>query len=148
MATKQKLNAKRVFFPRFLVTSPHVQGTPFDRQVVYVLEHTDARAVGLLLDEKFRVALRGVRDYLSEAALQLDELPEHVASLPVTVVTWGPGQLDRELDYGVWLNGPAEFEWVFGNYEDLWVELIRHIGQSVLHEALHIDEFPTHPGLN
>ena len=72
-------------------------GTPYDRQVVYVLEHTDERAVGLLLDEEFRATLRGMQDYLAEASLQSDELPEHVASLPVTVVTWGPGQLDREL---------------------------------------------------
>lgn len=147
MATKHKSKTQRVFFPRFLLASPHLRGTPYDRQVTYLLEHTDEQAVGLLLDQKFCVALRSVRDYLDKAALQLSDLPEHVASLPVTVVTWGPGQLDRELKYGVWLSGPAEFERVFGDYEDLWGDLVRQVGQAVLRDALHIHEFPA-PTLN
>jgi putative AlgH/UPF0301 family transcriptional regulator len=148
MSTKQENSVRRVFWPHFLVASPHIRGTAYDRQVVYLVEHNDREAVGLLLDSQCQQDLRRLRDSLTESALRPRPGLSPEASLPVQVVRWSSRKLDQELRYGVWLNGPAEFDRVFGDYDDLWLELVCGIGRSVLQEALQISELPREPWWN
>ena len=134
--------------PRFLVASPYLRGTPYDRQVVYVLERSETRVVGVCLDGEFRHSLRDLRGTLVEAIRQPRRGSGTVAVLPAKVMVWAPEQLDQELRGGIWLSGPFEFAWVLGDHDDLWIEMVRSIGRSVLCDVLEVDELPAHPWLN
>ena len=134
--------------PQFLVASPYLHGTPYDRQVVYVVERNESRVVGLCLDSDFRHSLRDLCGSLAEAMRHPRRGSQEVTVLAAKVVVWTPGQLDQELRRGIWLSGPAEFAWVLGEQADLWVEMVQSIGRSVLCDALAVEELPAHPWLN
>lgn len=61
---------------------------------------------------------------------------------------WGEGQLERELEQGIWMTQRATAEHVFGHHEDLWARAVREIGQSVIRSAIKIKHVPEHPWLN
>lgn len=148
MASQDK-NGNRVgAAPQFLVASPHLHGTPYDRQVVYVLARNAERIVGLCLDSNFRHSLRDLGTMLAEAIREPHRVFETKAVLPATVMVWPPRQLDQELRHGIWLSGPFEFAWVLGDHDDLWGDMVRSIGRSVLCEALDLDELPADHWLN
>jgi putative AlgH/UPF0301 family transcriptional regulator len=148
MATHESNGDRISGSPRFLVASPYLRGTPYDRQVVYVLERSETRVVGLCLNSDFRYSLRDLGANLAEAIRQPRRGAQAIATLPATVMVWAPGQLDRELRQGIWLSGPFEFAWVFGDHDDLWVEMVQSIGRSVLCDLLKVDELPANPWLN
>ena len=61
---------------------------------------------------------------------------------------WEEGQLERELDEGVWLTLPASVEFVFGDNEDMWVAAMREFGRTFYEDVLEIYEFPEDASVN
>jgi putative AlgH/UPF0301 family transcriptional regulator len=131
------------------VSSPHLHGTPYDQQVVYILQHNDKGALGLLLDGNLRQTLQLLRHaVVTPEALDSGRLLQNFAPLSLTAVAWGPKQLDRELRIGFWMWGPSTFQCALADHGDLWLDLVRGIGRSVLCDALHVRELPDDSMLN
>ena len=81
----------------------------------------------------------------------LDQLvlhPKEPQKIFVGHAGWGPGQLENELQQGAWLTMPATAEYVFDDDSDLWQQLSRHIGESLLQSVLKIKHVPQDPSLN
>jgi putative transcriptional regulator len=55
---------------------------------------------------------------------------------------WTAGQLEKELEAGVWMIAPATAEQVFEEDENLWNNVLRQIGRSILHSTLKIKHVP------
>jgi putative AlgH/UPF0301 family transcriptional regulator len=133
-----------------LVTSPHVTGTPYDRTVVFLLEHTPRRSLGVVLDDDFQESVQRFGDSTPvNPRLAPAQTPESIG-LPVDVVVWESGQLESEIAQGVWLRTSASFQDVvdYARDGDLWFDLLQKIGQAVLRDALHIEELPDDPWMN
>ncbi|MGE0757820.1 MAG: YqgE/AlgH family protein [Pirellulaceae bacterium] len=62
-------------------------------------------------------------------------------------VIWPPGQLEREMNSGIWLVTPAQVQAKYLS-DDLWAALLGQIGRAVLQESLGIRDFPSNPNLN
>lgn len=60
---------------------------------------------------------------------------------------WSPGQLEGELEEGVWVTLLASYDHVFYSDEDLWRRLIRE-AQSPILAALNIKHVPQDPSMN
>jgi len=84
------------------------------------------------------------RDHLDALVRQQD----HQYRLFLGHSGWGAGQLEGELEYGAWLTTPATIEYIFHEEENLWEMVARHIGNSLLIEALRIKETPEDPSMN
>jgi putative transcriptional regulator len=61
---------------------------------------------------------------------------------------WGNGQLEGELRQGAWLSVPATAEFVFYDDADLWRQVTRRVGESLLSGILGMPELPEDPSLN
>jgi len=61
---------------------------------------------------------------------------------------WGEGQLESELEQGAWLTTAATLDYVFYDDEDLWQEVAKHIGNSMLFSTLKIKHRPEDPSVN
>jgi putative transcriptional regulator len=61
---------------------------------------------------------------------------------------WGGGQLEAELEQGVWLTTPADPDFVFADHDDMWVSALRETGRVFYREVLSIDSFPDDASLN
>jgi putative transcriptional regulator len=61
---------------------------------------------------------------------------------------WGPGQLESELEQGAWLTAPAASEHVFHDGGDLWEEVSKQFGQSLLQSVLNLKHVPPDPSVN
>jgi putative transcriptional regulator len=61
---------------------------------------------------------------------------------------WGPGQIEYELEQGVWRSVRATAELALSNREDLWEELSRQAFAHLLRSMLHISHVPASPLLN
>jgi putative AlgH/UPF0301 family transcriptional regulator len=148
MATREQSNVRRAAH-EVLVSSPHLYGTPYDRQVVYILQHNEKGALGLVLDGNLRQTLQALRYVVvTPAGLESGRLMQNLASMSLTAVTWGPKQLDRELRIGCWMRGPSSFQCAMAEHDDLWLDLIRDIGRSVICDALRVRELPDNAMLN
>jgi putative transcriptional regulator len=81
---------------------------------------------------------------------QLVAQDEHLYRIFVGHSGWGPGQLEGELEVGAWLTTPATAEYVFYDHADgdLWAEVSKQIGHSLLQGMLGIKEVPEDPSLN
>jgi len=144
-----------------LVASPYADGTPYRRAAVLLLEHSEQGAAGILVDGTFRASVDRLRAAgPRRAGLQSrgaaspgtespgTESPGSTASLagvPVRVATWEPGQLDSELQRGLWLHTQADPGLVFSDHMPPWTELVRHVGRTVYRDALGIKGFPADP---
>jgi putative AlgH/UPF0301 family transcriptional regulator len=131
-----------------LVASPYADGTPYRRAAVLLLEHSEQGAAGVVVDGTFRASMDRLR---AEAMQAIDVAVPRIAALagvPVRVATWRPGQLDAELQNGLWLHTQASAALVFSERVPEWRELVRHVGRTVYRDALGIAEFPVNPSLN
>lgn len=63
-------------------------------------------------------------------------------------VQWPAGQLEKELAAGIWLAAPSTPELVFGQHENLWQSVVRHVGDYTLHSALGVERMPVDPQWN
>jgi putative transcriptional regulator len=63
---------------------------------------------------------------------------------------WGGGQLENELKSGSWFTTPATVDYVFYDETDLWKEVSKQIGESLLLSTLHIEpeQIPPDPSVN
>ncbi len=62
---------------------------------------------------------------------------------------WGGGQLEKELEEGAWLTGPADADYIFYDRDvDLWNKVSKTIGESMLIDTLQIKHVPEDPSLN
>jgi putative transcriptional regulator len=61
---------------------------------------------------------------------------------------WGAGQLEDELRRGDWRVLPATAEHVFSTADDLWENVLRQIGHSLLKSIFKMDELPPDPTVN
>jgi len=61
---------------------------------------------------------------------------------------WGSGQLEDELEKGMWITVPATDKYVFCEGENLWGELSKQISESVLRILFHMRHIPQDPLLN
>ena len=148
MSAQQKRTDSRTAPRHLLVASPHLHGTPYDRQVILLLEHSSRGAVGVLLDHPFQESVRQLRGRRSDPLLQRAGGAAPWLTLPVDLMKWAPGQLDAEWTRGVWLASTASVDEVLAGRDDLWVDLIRQIGRSVLSDALGLQHMPDDPTLN
>lgn len=81
----------------------------------------------------------------------LDELvikEDHPFKVFIGHAGWGPGQLEDELRQGAWLTTPATAEYLFYHGTDLWEEVSRRAGRSMLLSVLKIKHVPEDPSLN
>jgi len=147
MATNQHAAAQSLK-GRLLVASPYADRTPYRRAAVLLLEHGEQGAAGILIDETFRASLDQLRAELPRMAALQQTDSARLAGGPVRVAAWEPGQLDIELQQGLWLHTKADPSLVFSDRVPSWSELVRHVGRTVYRETLGIEGFPADPSLN
>ena len=61
---------------------------------------------------------------------------------------WGPGQLDYEVEQGVWRVVPATPEQIFSEDSDLWEQLSRQASRLQLRSMFNLRHIPADPLLN
>jgi putative transcriptional regulator len=79
-------------------------------------------------------------------ALVLEDLP--TCKIFVGHSGWSAGQLENEIEEGAWRSTPANAEQVFGREDDLWENVLRDIGHTVLQSILNLKELPPDPSVN
>ena len=55
---------------------------------------------------------------------------------------WEPGQLEHELQEGMWMTVPVSGDLLFGNHEELWAEAVRSVGRNFYRDVLGIQGQP------
>jgi putative AlgH/UPF0301 family transcriptional regulator len=129
-----------------LVASPHAAGTPSARSVVLLLEERQQGVLGVLLDETFRASIGELEQRLAGLGLRGGPA-EFAVRMRLNLKVWEPGQLDREFASGLWLTAPRSSQPIsYG--DDLWAELVRAVGRSVLRDTLRIEPRHIDPSLN
>ena len=63
-------------------------------------------------------------------------------------VGWGPGQIEREVDLGIWRATAATAAEIFSNGGNLWERLLRRAVDSVLQVMCNVKHFPSDVSLN
>jgi putative AlgH/UPF0301 family transcriptional regulator len=148
MATQQNQPATRSLRGRMLIASPSADSSPYRRSAVLLLEHNEQGASGVVLDGSFAESLEQLRKQLPRIT-GMQQLPTAgLAMVPVKVAMWQPGQLDQELQSGLWFNAPASPQRLLKEGVPLWHDLVREVGRSVYRDALGIEQFPANPWLN
>ena len=61
---------------------------------------------------------------------------------------WHGGQLEREVEQGVWITTPAAPEFVFGHHEDMWVAALKQTERCFYAQVLGITQFPVDVTMN
>lgn len=133
---------------QLVVAAPHVDSLPFRKSVILVVQHREEGSVGLILHEEFRQRLMAgaTPPPMPNGRLTAAQIAEVEPQLFSGVVIWPAMHLERDVNAGLWLVTPASFEMAFiGN--DLWVDLVRQVGRSVL-RAAGIHSFPRSPYWN
>lgn len=127
-----------------LVASPYAGKTPYGQSVVLLVRQDQRGAAGILVDRAFRDSVVSVSQRRQQSDLPPGEKVEQQAQL--TMLNWTNEKLLAELQSGIWLTTPAIQADLAR--EDLWVDLVRQIGRSVLQDSLGIEQFPAEPSLN
>jgi len=61
---------------------------------------------------------------------------------------WAGGQLEEELSAGGWMTSKANRKQIFAAVENLWEDVTRTIGESILNKAIKPKHVPEDPSLN
>ena len=61
---------------------------------------------------------------------------------------WGPGQLEQEVEYGIWRAVPATAGEIFSSVDDLWERLLKRAFGSVLAVMCRIKHVASDASLN
>ncbi len=174
-----------------LVASPYLANSPFTGTVIFLLQHTEQGAWGVVLNRPAEASIRdfwqqvsdepcesrqpvnvggpisgpviAVHDYepLAEAVVppgvylasqrdhleQLVQQTEHSFRLFVGHSGWIGGQLNHELEHGLWLTTPATPDVLFGSEADLWQRSLMMIGHSFT-RSLNIKHIPADVSVN
>ena len=133
----------------FLVASPHAEQR-FQRKVVLLIHHDQSGAKGILLNDDLLRSLGKLEQHLNDSNFASPRRATLPVELKVRLVRWAAGELDQEYQRGVWLRTPAAIEQLrhARGTGQLWFDLVRHIGRSVLRDSLHINEFPENAAWN
>jgi putative transcriptional regulator len=144
---------------QLLIASPKIVDPNFRRVVVYMAEHTDEGAMGLVLNRPAETTIaEAVPDLEWLAAdggagfvpAEIDDRDAFAAGVRRTRVFaghsgWGPGQLEAELEEDSWIVEPAERGDVFtADPEALWSRVLRRKGR----EYVLLATMPMDPSLN
>lgn len=131
-----------------LVTSPSVHTGPYAQRVIVLLERSGERSVGVVFDQRFRDSVRRLHDALP----LLERFPQGSAmpglGMDVDVIVWGPGQLERELDRGLWMQRHMRPGELLKLSDNVWLDMVRSIGRSVIESSLRIPNWPDDPEWN
>ena len=148
MATKQNQPTSRSLRGRMLIASPAADSTPYRRSSVLLLEHNLDGASGVVLDGTFAESLEEIRNQLPRITSMQHLQSAGLAAVPVKVAMWQAGQLDLELQSGLWLNAPANPQSILQEGVPPWHEMVREVGRAVYREAMGIKAFPANVSLN
>ena len=122
-----------------LVASPYLSGTAYDRKVALIVDCGRNGFKGIEVNKVFRESLLAARN-------SMEAKPHSRLSLPkqfeLGVINWVSGALEEEIRSGVWMTTSTTFATVLASQDDLWINLVRGIGRSVLQDSLGIREFP------
>jgi putative transcriptional regulator len=83
-----------------------------------------------------------------KSVLALMRQPQRECRIFSGYAGWGPGQLDYEIEQGIWRFVPATPELIFSNASDLWDQLSRQASRLQLQTLFHIKHIPLDPLLN
>jgi putative transcriptional regulator len=61
---------------------------------------------------------------------------------------WTGGQLEDELAAGGWLTAKVKKELIFRPADELWEQIVRTIGESILGKSMKLKHLPENPSLN
>jgi putative transcriptional regulator len=137
---------------KLLVASPALADPNFARTVVFITEHNDEGAMGIVLDRPSDTAVEAVVPPLAEIAggsadVDLDELAAAVRRGRVYAgySGWGPGQLEAEMEVDSWIVEPPLPKELFpDDPATLWRDVLaRKGGQYTL-----ISRMPDDPSQN
>lgn len=159
-----------------LLSSPFMEDSHFYRSVVFLLQHSEEEAFGLILNRPTDLRLDKAVSMLSETPCVHDvplycggpvegpliafhnrgDLGGHPFMEGLYVTTdekellhvfserdvilkvfdgfsgWGPLQLEGELETGSWLVSDISTEQIFGDPSELWEQLVKKIGNSIV----------------
>ena len=140
MALTHNPNSDPTAAPReVLVASPHLVGTVYDRKVALIVEGGRQGFRGVVVNAAFRKSILAARKSLQSKPLSRLSEPEPIA---LGMIQWAPGKLEEEIRSGVWMPTATTMQAVLASEDDLWANLLRGIGRSVLQESLGIKHFP------
>ena len=145
MTLKQNKNKRSNSRSCFLVASPYAGQTPYGQSVVLLVRSDQSGAAGILLDSEFRQSFKRLSNQDPTKSVAAGRRLAN--ELELSILNWTPEELLEELELGVWLTTPAKREDLSRN-EDLWAELVRRVGRSVLGDSLSIRHFPLDPTVN
>ena len=145
MALKQNENKRSNSPSCFLVASPYAGSTPYGQSVVLLVRSDQNGAAGILLDSEFRRSFKRLSNQNPVKSIAAKRRLTN--DLELSILNWSPEELLEELELGVWLTTPAHRE-DLARSDDLWAELVRRVGRSVLGDSLSIREFPRDPTVN
>jgi len=104
--------------------APLLRGGPVDQDGLWML-HDDRH----VFDDSIVATDFFVTSWSPEALATLCTRPNERLLLGVGVAGWGPGQLEREIAEGAWVNGEVSpellYEWP---REDVWERALRELG--------------------
>lgn len=115
-------------------------GGPVSGPLMAVHTNTSLAEVEILPGVFFAAKKKNLDDLVSRE--------DHPFKVFIGHAGWGPGQLESELQQGAWLTTPATAEYVFCHGTDLWEEVFRHVGESMLQSLLKIKHVPEDPSMN
>lgn len=140
MSLTHNPNSEYTSTPRqVLVASPHLHGTGYDRKVALIVEGGRGGFRAVLVNEAFRKSLLAARKYLQSKPHNRLSEPERIE---LGMIDWAPGKLEEEIRSGVWMPTATTFATVLASQDELWANLVRGIGRSVLRDSLGIKKFP------
>jgi putative transcriptional regulator len=61
---------------------------------------------------------------------------------------WGPGQLEYEVEYGIWRATAATAAEIFANGDSLWERLLRQASEALLQVMCNVKHIPSDLSLN
>ncbi|HMP79570.1 MAG TPA: YqgE/AlgH family protein [Pirellulaceae bacterium] len=177
---------------QLLVASSALHGTPFERTVVYVLQHNEDGVFGVVLnrpadqrlldawrqvsgdtqsDEEHLscggpiggpvFAIHGLQDlgemelnqglFLSSAAESIHQVVRESDDryrIFFGIAGWRPGQLEQELDKGLWYRMGGDASVVFTDCSFLWERSVLSVGRKTASELCGVRVFPPNPLFN
>jgi putative AlgH/UPF0301 family transcriptional regulator len=148
MATKHDQTELQSLRGQMLIASPAANNSPYRRSVVLQLQHDAEGAVGVVLDGSFTASLEQLREQLPRITGMQQLSAAGLAAVPVKVALWQPGQLDQELQSGIWFHAQPNPIQMLSEGVPPWHELVREVGRSVYRDALGITGFPANVWLN
>ncbi len=122
-----------------LVASPHLCGTAYDHKVALVVDWGRSGCRGIEVNKVFRESLLAARKSMQGQPPSRLSQPKQ---FELGVINWAPGELEREIRSGIWMTTSTTFATVLASRDDLWMNLVRRIGRSVLRDSLGIKRFP------